>query len=152
MRWSCLQFNVLLLPESYRRLPAETRWKPLFPPPTRPGRNVENNTHNTQSRPYSVHMAPMRFSGSSLILSCLPVSFSCGIVYSRAKRTPESEKNEDVRISHQTENQRGNVGIRTRYLPGTSIPSCVLAPEGGVNSNPSSREVILEDGIYPLLF
>ena len=33
MRWSCLQFNVLLLPESYRRLPAETRWKPLFPPP-----------------------------------------------------------------------------------------------------------------------
>ena len=25
--------NVLLLPESYRRLPAETRWKPLSPPP-----------------------------------------------------------------------------------------------------------------------
>ena len=35
MRWSCLQFNVLLLlPESYRRLPAETRGKPLSPPPT----------------------------------------------------------------------------------------------------------------------
>ena len=33
MRWSCLQFNVLMLPESYRRLPAETRWKPLSPPP-----------------------------------------------------------------------------------------------------------------------
>ena len=32
MRWSCLQFNVLLLPESYRRLPAETRGKPLSPP------------------------------------------------------------------------------------------------------------------------
>ena len=43
MRWSCLQFNVLLLlPESYRRLPAETRGKPLSPPP-RPGRILENN-------------------------------------------------------------------------------------------------------------
>ena len=31
MRWSCLHFNVLL-PEYYRRLPAETRWKPLSPP------------------------------------------------------------------------------------------------------------------------
>ena len=43
MRWSCLQFNVLLLPESYRRLPAETRGKPLSPPPTRPRRILENN-------------------------------------------------------------------------------------------------------------
>ena len=44
MRRSCLQFNVLLLPESYRRLPAETRGKPLSPPsPTRPGRILENN-------------------------------------------------------------------------------------------------------------
>ena len=44
MRWSCLQFNVLLLPESYRRLPAETRGKPLSPPPpTRPGGILENN-------------------------------------------------------------------------------------------------------------
>ena len=43
MRWSCLKFNVLLLPESYRRLPAETRGKPLSPPPTRPGRILENN-------------------------------------------------------------------------------------------------------------
>ena len=33
MRWSCLQFNVSLLPESYRRQPAETRWKPLSPAP-----------------------------------------------------------------------------------------------------------------------
>ena len=33
-----------------------------------------------------------RCSGFSLILSCLTVSFSCGIVYSRVKRTPESEK------------------------------------------------------------
>ena len=33
-----------------------------------------------------------RLSGCSLILSCLTVSFSCGIVYSRVKRTPEIEK------------------------------------------------------------
>ena len=92
MRWSCLQFtmvmfyccrkltDVCLLKQGVSRYP---------PPPTRPGRNLENNT---QSRPYSTHTAPMRFSGSSLILSCLTVSFSCGIVYSRVKRTPESEK------------------------------------------------------------
>ena len=40
-----------------------------------------------------------RFSGSSLILSCLTVSFSCGIVYSRVKRTPESEKRRRKYIS-----------------------------------------------------
>ena len=33
MRWSCLHFNVLLLPESYRRLSSETRGKPLSPSP-----------------------------------------------------------------------------------------------------------------------
>ena len=33
MCWSCLQLNVLPLRESYRRLPAETRGKPLSPPP-----------------------------------------------------------------------------------------------------------------------
>ena len=37
-------------------------------------------------------LSALRFSGSSLILSCLTVSFSCGIVYSLVKRTPESEK------------------------------------------------------------
>ena len=38
--------------------------------------------------------------------SCLTVSFSCGIVYSRGNRTPESEKNSDVGISHQTEKEK----------------------------------------------
>ena len=37
-------------------------------------------------------LSALRFSGSSLILSCLTVSFSCGIVYSLVKRTPEGEK------------------------------------------------------------
>ena len=51
MRWSCLQFNVLLLlSESYQRLPAETRGKPLSPPPTRPGRILENNFARYEAR------------------------------------------------------------------------------------------------------
>ena len=79
-----------------------------------------------------------RFSGSSLILSCLTVSFSCGIVYSRVKRTPESEKKK-TRISHQTENQKEMLV----YVPGTYLSPFVLALEGGVNSNPSSRERLL---------
>ena len=37
-------------------------------------------------------LSALRFSGYSLILSCLTVSFSCGIVYSLVKRTPESDK------------------------------------------------------------
>ena len=70
----------------------------------------------------------------------------------RIKRTPESKKIEGVRISHQTENQKENVVYA--LVPGTYIPGIpfVLALEGGVNSNPSSRERLFEDGIYPLLF
>ena len=102
------------------------------PPPTRPGRNVENNT---QSRPYSTHTAPMRYSGSSLIMSCLTVSFSCGIVYSRVKRTPESEKKTYVYLIKRKIKKKMLV-----YVPGTYISLFVLALEGGVNSNPSSRE------------
>ena len=105
MRWSCLQFrlmfyccrnltDVCLLKQGGSRYP---------PPPTRPGRNLESNT---QSRPYSTHTAPMRFSGSFLILSCLTVSFSCGIVYSRVKRTPESEKRRRAYISSNGKSKR----------------------------------------------
>ena len=39
--------------------------------------------------------------------------------------------------------------VCTQYLVSSPF---VLALEGGVNCNPSGREVILEDGIYPLLF
>ena len=89
-----------------------------------------------------------RFSGSSLTLSCLTVSFSCGIVYSRVKRMPEIEKKKTyVYLIERKIKKKMLV-----YVPGTYISLFVLALEGGVNSNPSSREVILEDGIYPLLF
>ena len=73
-------------------------------------------------------------------------------LFTRIKRTPESKKIEDVRISHQTENQKENVVYA--LVPGTYIPGIpfVLALEGGVNSNPSSRERLFEDVIYTLLF
>ena len=39
------------------------------------------------------------------------------------------------------------------YAPGTYISLFVLVLEGGVNFKPfKQREVILDDGIYPLLF
>ena len=47
------------------------------------------------------------------------------------------------------------MGIKKKmfvYVLGTYISPFLLALEGGVNSNSSSREVILEDGIYPLSF
>ena len=82
-----------------------------------------------------------RFSGSSLVLSCLTVSFSCGVVYSRVKRTPESEEKKTyVYLIKRKIKKKMLV-----YIPGTYITPFVLALEG-VNSNPSRREVILEDG------
>ena len=51
MRWPCLQFNVLPLAESYRRLSAETRGKPLSTPPRRPRRILENNTQQNATPP-----------------------------------------------------------------------------------------------------
>ena len=82
-----------------------------------------------------------RFSGSSLVLSCLTVSFSCGVVYSRVKRTPESEEKKTyVYLIKRKIKKKMLV-----YIPGTYISPFVLALEG-VNSNPSRREVILEDG------
>ena len=105
MRWSCLQFNVLLLPESHRRLPAETRGKALPPPPLHgqgaslktilPGMWYEikqKQQKMPKARADITVYSSTRFSGSSLILSCLTVLFSCGIAYSRVERTPESEK------------------------------------------------------------
>ena len=56
-----------------------------------------------------------RCSGSYLTLSCLTVSFSCGIVYSRAKRTPESEKKQ-MSVYLIKRKIKKNVGIRTRYV------------------------------------
>ena len=78
----------------------------------------------------------LRFSGSSLILSCLTVSFSCGRVYSRVKRTPESEKKKTyVYLIKRIIKKKMLV-----YIPGTYISPFVLALEGGVNSNPFSWE------------
>ena len=72
-----------------------------------------------------------RFSGSSLILSRFD-----GLVYSRVKRTPESEKKKTyVHIIKRKIKKKMLV-----YVPGTDISPFVLALEGGVNSNPSSKE------------
>ena len=92
----------------------------------------------------------LAISGSSLILSCLTVSFSCGIVYSRVKRTAESEKKKTYLYVYLIKRK-----IKKKmlvYVPGTYIPSCVLALEGGVNSNPSSRERLFLRTAYLLLF
>ena len=140
MRWSCLQFNVLLLPESCRRLPAETRWKPLSPPPTRPGRNLENNT---QSRPYSTHTAPMRFSGSSLILSCLTVSFCCELFIHTSEGRPRVKKRRRTYISSNGKSKRKCWYTYLNQVRIYLVSPFVLALEGGVNSNPSSRERLL---------
>ena len=83
-----------------------------------------------------------RYSGSSLILSCLTFSFSCGIVYSRVKRTLESEQKKTyVYLIKRKIKKKMLV-----YVPGTYISPFVLALQGGVNSNPLSRDVIIEDG------
>ena len=128
------------------------------PPPTRPGRILENNVargmwyeikQKQQKMPKArvnvTVYSSRRFSGSSLILSCWTVSFSCGIVYSRVKRTPESAKKKTyVYLIKRKIKKKMLV-----YVPGTYNSLFVLALEGGVNSNPSGRETAY---IYPLLF
>ena len=72
----------------------------------------------------------------SLMLSCLTVSFSCGIVYSRGNRTPESEKKQtSVYLIKRKMNKKKFV-----YVPGTYTSPFVVALAAGLNSNPSSRE------------
>ena len=154
MRWSCLQFNVLLLlPESYRRLPAATRGKPLSPPPTRPGRILENNftryvvrnqaeTAEDAESTGEHHRIQQRaiFRFFPHFVEFLTVSFSCGIVYSRVKRTPGSEKSSCRHISSNGKSKRKCWYTYLVYVPGTYISPFVLALEGGENSNPSRKE------------
>ena len=120
MRWSCLQFNVLLLlPESYRRLPAETKGKPLSPPPLHgqgaslktilPGMWCEikqKQQKMPKARANITVYSSARFSGFSLTLSCLTVSFSCGIVFPRVRRTPERKKRSRTYISSNGKSKR----------------------------------------------
>ena len=67
-------------------------------------------------------------------LTDVTVSFCCGIVYSRGKRTPDSEKKQmSVYLIKRKIKKK-------KYVPGTYISPFVAALEGGANSNPSSRE------------
>ena len=136
MRWSCLQFNVLLLlPESYRRLPAETRGKSLSPPPLHgqgaslktilPGMWYEikqKQQKMPKARANITVYSSARFSGSSLTLSSSTVSFGCGVVYSRVKRTPESEKKK----TYVYLNKRKIKKKMLVYVPGSSSRRCEL--------------------------
>ena len=61
----------------------------------------------------------------------------CNSIFTRKKNARERKKEDVLRMSHQTENQKKNMLV---YVPGTYISPFVLALEGGVNSNPSSRE------------
>ena len=73
----------------------------------------------------------------SLMLSCLTVSFSCGVVYSCGNRTPESEKKQTSVYLIKRKMKKKNLYT---YVPGTYISPFVVALAAGVNSNPSSRE------------
>ena len=136
MRRSCLQFNVLLLPESYRRLLLKQGRSRYSPPLHGQGASLktilpgmwyeikQKQQKMPKARANINVYSSTRISGSSMILSCLTVSLSCGIVYSRVKRTPENEKNKTypgtTYISSNGKSKE-NVGIRTRYV---YIPFC----------------------------
>ena len=84
MRWSCLQFNVLLLPESYRRLPAETRGKPLSPPLHGQGATLKTILINSKR----ITAKPAREGFVSMCVCTEPVKTGIGAVcveYGRPK-------------------------------------------------------------------
>ena len=144
MRWSCLQFNVLLLPESYQRLPAETRWKPLSPPPytarAKPWRQqwktILNLDHTRRTRhqcdfPVLPWFCPVwRF---HVVVEWISIIHGCThswrfstfykIVYSSVKRTPESEKKKTyVFLIERKIKKKLLVYVPGTYIPG--IPFC----------------------------
>ena len=129
MRWSCLQFSLMFYC-CCRNLTDVCLLKQggsRYPPPLHgQGASLKMPKARANITVYS----SARFSGSSLTLSCLTVSFSCGILYSRVKRTPESEKKKTYVYLIERKTRKKMLV----YVPGTYIPSCVLALEGGVNS------------------
>ena len=166
MRWSCLQFNVLLLPLSYPTSACWNKVEAAIPPHGQgvPLKTILNFDHSQRTRhqcdfPVLPWFCPVwRF---YLVVEWVSTIHGCThrwrfstfhkIVYSRVKRTPESEKKEDVRISHQTENQKGNVGIRTRYVyvSGTYIPGIPFRSITGEHINQNQNMAF--KGLY-LLF
>ena len=73
-------------------------------------------------------------------------SFSCGIVYSRGNRTPESEKKQtSAYLIKRKMKKKILVYVPGRYIS-LFVVLILIALAAGVNSNPSSREVLLEDG------
>ena len=64
------------------------------------------------------------------------IFLSCGIVYSRGNRTPESEKKQTSVYLIKRKMKKKNLV----YVPGTYIALFVVALAAGVNSNPSSRD------------
>ena len=99
-------------------------------------RNQAETAEDAESTGEHQRIQQYAISGSSLILSCLTVSFSCGIVYdSRVKRTPESEKKQMSAYLIKRKIKKKMLV----YVPGTYMSPFVLALEGGVNSNPAER-------------
>ena len=100
-----------------------------------------------EARPQYLQQADLRCVGlvfSLMFYFCrnltnVTVSVSCGIVYSRGKGTPESEKKQTsvYLIKRKIEKKM------LIYVPGTYTSPLVGALVGVVNSNPSSRERLI---------
>ena len=141
MRWSCLQFNIYCCCRNHTDVcllkQGGSRYSP--PPPTRPGRILDfffaryrvcitkssRNSRRCRKHGRITVYSSARFSGSSLTFSFWTVLFSFGIVYSRVKRTPESEK------------KKTSVYLIKRKIKTKTLVYVLLI---GVNSNPSSIE------------
>ena len=72
------------------------------------------------------------------MLSCLTVSFSCGIVYSRGNRTPESEKNQ-TSVYLIKRKMKKKICIRTEGSSTTNSSSSSSSREAVQNVNWSTR-------------
>ena len=82
-----------------------------------------------------------RFSGYPLIWSCLTVSFSCGIVYSRGNRTPESEnKQTSVYLIKRKMKKKVLYTYQVRIHP-LLLSCCVVAKNNSSNRRPKHRSV-----------
>ena len=119
MRWSCLQFNVLLLPESYRRLSAEKRVNPLSPPPLH-GQGASLKTIPNQTPPHPLIFIISNYSTPTYVVVVLFVVIEIGKLYTDSAEVPVLHTPVDVAkvrfsmtcSSVDGQGKRGNVHIQ----------------------------------------
>ena len=84
------------------------------------------------------------------MLSCLTVSFSRGIVYSRGNRTPESNKNQTSVYLNKRKIKKKNVYVQKEAAPPTAAAAAAAVEKQKEEKMPKARSNIYVGPGMPL--